>query len=655
MRIPVTSLLATVVILTTGSAQATAAVQLSFGAGQPTVDSYDQAQLLDDATIPGGTSPGGGNYNQQSFTDNAGPPGQTFTAPADKHLYGLTAISVKGVGDAGGGALDTATWSLEISKVNGNEIVALKTYTGIAIPAAGAATDWVTIAISGFDVPTLEANQLYAFEIYTSSGWFGLDATPSDGAYAGGTAFNSAGPGRSFAGNTLGNLADHGYDRTFIAQLTAPPGGPGDVNNNGVVDIADFNVMNANFEKAVPMFADGDLDGNSYVDLNDFARWRDAAPQSALIAAGLAVPEPSTAALAAAALVSSVAIRRRRRRPLEATKMTPCRSKTERPRTKSPLSGLVALAVLALATSTSQAAVTMTIGASAPTPGPHDQYTLLDDAMIPGGTTPGGATYNSQAFSDNNGPPGQIFTTPASASAPLPAFALDAIWLKGAEASGNNFGGFSGTTTWAIRISEVNGAVLTPLKTVTGIPTAAGITGGEWFKWTFTGGELQTLKANTQYAFDIYSSAGWLGFDADTSDSYAGGTAFNSGGGGARSFAGLTTGDLASHGYDRTFLAALTPSVLVGPADVDSDGDTDLNDYAIIRANLLLATGATRAQGDLTGDGRVWLDDFAIWKNAVEPSLLAQIPEPSGIALFCVAAGCLGGLRRVARGRQPLE
>ena len=75
--------------------------------------------LLDDAAIPGGTAPGGGGYNQQAFTDNAGPPGQTFTAPATKHLYALTAISVKGAGDGGGGAIDTATWSLEISEVSG--------------------------------------------------------------------------------------------------------------------------------------------------------------------------------------------------------------------------------------------------------------------------------------------------------------------------------------------------------------------------------------------------------------------------------------------------------------------------------------------------------------------------------------------------------
>jgi hypothetical protein len=655
MQTRVTPLLAALVIIAAWSGRATAAVQLNFSAAQPTVDSYDQAQLLDDAAIPGGTSPGGGTYNQQAYTDNAGPPGQTFTPPADKHLYALTAISVKGVGDAGGGSLDTGTWSLEISKVNGTQLVALKTFTGITIPTAGAASDWVTISLTGLDVPTLEPNSLYAFELFTSTGWFGIDATQSDSAYAGGTAFNSNGPGRSFAGNTLGNLAERGYDRTFIAQLTAPPGGPGDVSNNGVVDVADFNIMNANFEKAVPMFTGGDLDGNSYVDLNDFARWRNAAPPSALIAAGFAVPEPSTAALAAAAILGSLAIGRRRRRPSEAVQMKTFPLNVELHRATAFPLGLIALAAVCLGAPASQAAVTMTIGATAPTPGPHDQYTLLDDAMIPGGTAPGGGTYNSQAFSDNNGPPGQIFTTPASVSASLPAFALDAIWLKGAEASGGNFGGFSGATTWAIRISEVTGTLLTPLKTVTGIPTAAGITGNEWFKWTFTGGELQTLKANTQYAFDIYSSAGWLGFDADSSDSYAGGTAFNSGGGGARSFAGVTTGDLASHGYDRTFLTALTPSLLVGPGDVDSDGDTDLNDYAIIRANLLLATGATRAQGDLTGDGRVWLDDFAIWKNSVEPSLLSQIPEPSGAALFCVATGCLCGVRRAVRRRLPVR
>jgi hypothetical protein len=432
-------------------------------------------------------------------------------------------------------------------------------------------------------------------------------------------------------------------------EIVATNVGPGDADENGVVDINDYNLIRGNLETSVAFYTNGDVDGNGYVDLNDFALWRDVAPLSALVAAGLAVPEPSTAVLAGAFLFGFLGRGRRRHRSANGSPVATVT--TTVPVKNTPMNKylpcLVALLGVCCSASLSRAAATMTFGATAPTPGTYDQYTLLDDAVIPGGTTPGGGTYNSQAFSDNNGPPGQIFTTPASASASLPAFQLNTIWLKGAEASSGNLGGFTTSTTWSVRISEVNGTVLTPLKTINGIASAAGITGGEWYTWTFTGGELQNLQANKQYAFDLYSTQGWLGFDADTSDSYAGGTAFNSGNGGSRNFNGLTTGTLDNHGYDRTFLVGLSPSLLIGPGDVDGDGDTDLADYAIIKSNFFLATGATRSQGDLTGDGKVLLDDFAIWKNNASGSLVAQVsvPEPGSLALLA-AAGAMGCLRR---------
>lgn len=277
---------------------AQAAVTLTSDANAPVLGTYDQSQLLDDATIPGGTTPGGGTYNSQSYTDNGGPVGQTFTTPATKHLYALTALSLKGVGDTGEviGAANT-TWGVRISKVAGSTLTAVKTVTGIPTLASTAlGTDWVTLNFTGFDTPALDGGAQYAFEVYTTAGWFGIDATQGDAAYAGGTAFNSASPVRSFSDNTLGNLATHGYDRTFVAQLTAPPGGPGDVDNSGTANLADYNIIRANLEKAVTIFTNGDLNGDSYVDLNDFRRWRSAVPPE--VAAMASIPEPTTAALA---------------------------------------------------------------------------------------------------------------------------------------------------------------------------------------------------------------------------------------------------------------------------------------------------------------------------------------------------------------------
>jgi hypothetical protein len=210
---------------------------------------------------------------------------------------------------------------------------------------------------------------------------------------------------------------------------------------------------------------------------------------------------------------------------------------------------LTTLLLFVPASSVSFGAVTMSFSASAPATGPDDQFDFTDDATVPGGTTPGGGTYNSQAFSDNGGPPGQIFTTPAGA----PSYIVNSVSLKGANTGGGNSGGGVFTTaTWGLRISSVSGTTLTPINTVTGIPTVAGATGIEWYAWSFTGADALSLNPSTQYSFEVYSTEGYLGFDADTSDGYAGGTAFNSAGP-ARSFADATTGNLANHGYDRTF------------------------------------------------------------------------------------------------------
>ena len=193
--------------------------------------------------------------------------------------------------------------------------------------------------------------------------------------------------------------------------------------------------------------------------------------------------------------------------------------------------------------------VTMTFGTAAPTVNEFDHANLIDDAAIPG-TTP--FNFNQQAFSDNAGPPGQTFTTPASA-VPL---SLNAISLKGANTGGGNAGGGVFTTaTWSLRLSTVNGTTLTPIRTFGSIPTVTGAAGNEWFTWSFTGGDVLTLSAGTPYAFEVFSNLGYLGFDAALDPaSYAGGYAFNSTGT-ARDFSSNTAQD---RGYDRTFHADIS-------------------------------------------------------------------------------------------------
>lgn len=309
-----------------------------------------------------------------------------------------------------------------------------------------------------------------------------------------------------------------------------------------------------------------------------------------------------------------------------------------------------AATLIALGALVAHGAVTMSMSTTAPTIGALDQFDFTDDASIPGGTAPGGGTYNSQAFADNGGPPGQIFTTPAGIS----TFALNSVSFKGAATGGDNSGGgvFNTGTTWGVRVSQVSGTTLIPKATATGVPTVTGATGIEWFTWTFTGADSIPLSPSTQYAFEVYSTAGWLGFDADTSDGYAGGTAFNSAGPN-RSFGDNTTGNLANHLYDRTFHVAIGDHVFV-PGDVDDDGDIDAFDFGIIRDNFRKAVGA-RNLGDLDGDGVVGFTDYLEWRAHVAPGsaaanlTLGGVPEPTSLILLTITGGSLAVVGRRRR------
>ncbi|MGD9636525.1 MAG: PEP-CTERM sorting domain-containing protein [Pirellulales bacterium] len=276
----------------------------------------------------------------------------------------------------------------------------------------------------------------------------------------------------------------------------------------------------------------------------------------------------------------------------------------------------------------------MTRSATAPTTGPLDQFDFNEDATVPG-PTPAGGTYNSQAYADNGGPPGQIFTTPAGGS----TFALNAVSFKGVA----DFGGgvFDANSTWGIRISQVSGTTLIPKNVVTGIPTTTGGVGNEWYTWAFTGADSVPLTPSTQYSFEVFSSNGWLGFDADPTDGYAGGTAFNSAGP-ARGFADLTTGNLADHLYDRTFHVAIGDHIFK-PGDVDDDGDVDAIDFGIIRDHFKQVVGA-RNLGDLDGDGTVSFTDYLDWRThlpagSAAASLSLAVPEPATIGLVTLAIG----------------
>lgn len=282
---------------------------------------------------PGDGMTAGGGFGGQAFTDNGGPPGQTITTLNAAPLYRLDALTFKGEGVGGDAEYGVAgppyyagngifnvgtTWSIRISSVSGTTLTPIKTVTGIPTvvnPGAGLdpnGDEWFTWQFTGLDTVALNPASQYAFEVLSSAGYLGVDASPNT-AYAGGQAFNSTAPARTFNGNTTGNLANHGYDRTFVVNLAVPPAGTvaGDTNANGVADINDYNTIKANLEQSVTAFTNGDLDGNGFVDLLDFRRWTNAVPPA--VAASVGIPEPTAGSLAAvaAALIGRYVRRRR--------------------------------------------------------------------------------------------------------------------------------------------------------------------------------------------------------------------------------------------------------------------------------------------------------------------------------------------------------
>jgi hypothetical protein len=83
--------------------------------------------------------------------------------------------------------------------------------------------------------------------------------------------------------------------------------------------------------------------------------------------------------------------------------------------------------------------------------------------------------------------------------------------------------------------------------------------------------------------------------------------------------------------------------------DVNGNGVTDINDYAIIRDNF--NKPGNKGQGDLTGNGQVNFHDFRVWKNFAPPGVGSEIdllaglgiPEPGSVVLAMLAAISLAG------------
>ena len=164
----------------------------------------------------------GPQANDRDYTDNGGPPGQTFTVPSATQLG---AVTVLGRGDAG--SFNPGTFSIQIGSVNTatGQITELLRETA---PASGVTANNQYLTFSLDSPVSLVPGTTYAFSILSSAGWYGLAHGTGDD-YAGGQAFNTSLTTTS-AGNAdprrvfHGFVSPHpgGYDYVFALQRVVP-------------------------------------------------------------------------------------------------------------------------------------------------------------------------------------------------------------------------------------------------------------------------------------------------------------------------------------------------------------------------------------------------------------------------------------------------
>jgi hypothetical protein len=117
----------------------------------------------------------------------------------------------------------------------------------------------------------------------------------------------------------LGNSFDYNIaPRTLILLLIPPAGLPGDYNDDGSVDAADYVVWRNTLNQNVPVGSGADGDGNGIIQEADYVFWQANFGHSATgssAEASTAIPEPTAASLGTIASAILMTLHRRRRQP----------------------------------------------------------------------------------------------------------------------------------------------------------------------------------------------------------------------------------------------------------------------------------------------------------------------------------------------------
>ena len=163
--------------------------------------------------------------NDRDYTDNGGPPGQTFTVPSASVITGVTVL---GRGDAGGGYNTSGNFHVQIGRVD-PATGAITELRREAAPATGVTANNQYITFTLASPLGVSDGATYSWSIYNEpDGWFGLAHGTGDD-YPSGVAFNNdrtttsagnADPRRAFHGFVSPNPG--GYDYVFAVHGFIP-------------------------------------------------------------------------------------------------------------------------------------------------------------------------------------------------------------------------------------------------------------------------------------------------------------------------------------------------------------------------------------------------------------------------------------------------
>lgn len=627
-----TALLWTALLLS-GGASARAAINLTADPGAPGFPDIHVVDARAFGDIAHGFS--GTRMLRQTFNN-------PVTLDIGEIVLSLSLNGTDGAANDGAGEGGLVINLYEVSDVNGADWTAagpgispIQTWTIPQTTSIPATDGRLSISFTGGDVFTLPARDAgtegYGLEIASVDGVTSMGAwhvTPNDeiDRYAAGVFYREDG--------TISRVfRDAGLS---IFAVGATPPAPGDVTGDGMALLDDFDVISQNLRTVVGGRTLGDLTGDGNVNFLDFREWKaNFVPPSS---AGV-VPEPASALLLGASSLALLLGSRRRR--------TTCGAVAILGASRLKLARVFVLFAALLAwtdgISTARAAIVLN-GDDPPWPEAADNNgDGIDDLGV--------MTVDAELNTPNQ-------RNVAATRMLRQAFQIDSnVWPNGFNVGGIvlnvDFGGADGGLNirfW--NVADTNAPtwdpVGNPIKHLV-IPVGDDVpaTGpANRLQIDLSGFDLFSLDASAGtagYAIELFNGdgttnmGGWRHSNSGT-EVYLEGDYYdengNQPGGGVR---------------DMGLALITTTEVPPLPGDTEPDGDVDLDDLAVIRANFFMENAAP-TDGDFSGDSVVSFEDLQIWKDnrTASTSTATNVPEPGGIAL-AMLGGSLGLLTRRTR------